>query len=159
MRRRQTDIPSVVTINRVYTPEHRALVTSLEASALDAWGPRALLSCLRHLGDEAGLGQKVSVQDAWAFDDGYCLIYQSPWGPPVGVRVTSSSTEGRPPFWYQHWLTSDAGFGPTPEEAGREFADLAIGEPLGSIVDSLVYDRHGLGWWGEAPLPPIRPTN
>ena len=47
---------------------------------------------------------------------------------------------------------------PTPEEAGREFADLATGEPLGSIVDSLVYDRDGLAWWGKPPLPPIRPT-
>ena len=67
--------------------------------------------------------------------------------------------DGRSPFWYQHWLTSDPGFGPTPEEAGREFADLAIGEPLGAIVDSLVNDRDGLGWWGEAPLPPTRPTS
>lgn len=75
------------------------------------------------------------------------------WGQ-LGVRISSCPAEERPPFWYRDWLASETRLGPTPEEARPEFVDLAIDEPLGSILDSLVYGQDGLAWWGEAPLPP-----
>jgi hypothetical protein len=138
----------------MYTSQHSALIAQLESADPSTWGERALLACLRRLRD-GGVTEweKVAVRDAWAFPDGFCVVYASPWGPEVGVRITMQSTGGRPPFYFQDWLTGDPERGPTPEEAGREFADLAIAEPLGRIVDELVYDVGGLGWWGEEPLP------
>ena len=141
----------------MYTPEHSALIAELGSAAQTTWGERALLACLRRLRD-GGVTESdlVEIRDAWAFPEGFCVVYKSPWGPDVGVRVTTRSTGGRSPFHFQEVFTEDLEQGPTAEEAGVTFADLAIAEPLGSIADELVYDADGLGWWGEEPLPGSR---
>jgi hypothetical protein len=141
----------------MHTPEHSALIAQLESAAQSTWGERALLACLRRLRD-GGVTESelVEVRDAWAFPTGFCVVYKSPWGPEVGVRVSTQSTGGYPPFYFQDVYAEDPNNGPTADEAGITFADLAIAEPLGSIADKLVYDSDGLGWWGEDPLPASR---
>ena len=46
---------------------------------------------------------------------------------------------------------------PDPVAFGKNVADFDIGEPMGSVVDALVIDTAGIGWWGSLtqshPLP------
>ncbi|MDR6907786.1 hypothetical protein J2X63_003494 [Agromyces sp. 3263] len=138
----------------MYTPEHAAVIAQLESAAQSTWGEQALLACLRRLRDGGPTeAHDVEVRDAWASPTGFCVVYKSPHGPEVGVRVTAESITGHPPFYFPDVYTEDVERGPTAEEAGITFADFAIAEPLGRIVEKLVYDAAGLGWWGEEPLP------
>ena len=114
-------------------------------------------ACLRRLRDGGVTeSQRIVVVDAWAFDDGFCVIYI--WDDSerlLGLRVTRETQQvSGAPFWYQHWQTStypDA----TEEEFGIEIADLAIAEPGPGGVELL--DVDGVGWWGQQPLPGVRP--
>lgn len=118
------------------TVAHLALIRQFEQSAGLSWGGGALLACLRRLRD-GGLTewQSISVENAWAFDDGFCVVYRWPAGPPVGLRVTTRS--GSQPQMLTH-------------EFGREIADFSIAEPLGTTV--LQVDSSGVNWWGEPPF-------
>ena len=109
-----------------------------------SWGEAALLACLRRL--ETGgptSPEEVQVKDGCALDDEFCVVYSAPWGPTVGVRV---HREGR---LFRAGYTDD----PTPEEYGVDIADFSIAEPLGTTIFLLKSDSHGLGWWGDRPLP------
>ena len=141
----------------MHTPEHAALIAQLESAAQSTWGEQALLACLRRLRDGGPTeAEDVEVRDAWASPTDFSVVYKSPSGPQVGVHVTAESTAGNPPFYFQDVYTEDLDSGPTAAEAGITFADFAIAEPLGGIVEGLVYDADGLGWWGEEPLPATR---
>ncbi len=44
---------------------------------------------------------------------------------------------------------------PDPVAFGKNVADFDIGEPMGSVVDALVIDTAGIGWWGSlTQVPP-----
>lgn len=86
---------------------------------------------------------EVKVHDGWAFDDGFCLMYDSPWGPTVGVRVKASGNQ------FAEAYTSD----PTAQDFGVDIADFTVAEPLGSYAYNLAFDSTGLGWWGDPPFP------
>jgi hypothetical protein len=144
----------------MHTPQHAALIARLESADQSTWGERALLACLRRLRDGGPTeADSVEVRDAWAFPASFCVVYKSPWGPEVGVQVNTDSTLSQPPFYFPDVYAGDLDSGPTADEAGITFADFTIAEPLGSIVDELVYDAAGLGWWGEEPLPATRPRH
>lgn len=141
----------------MHTPEHSALISQLESAGPSTWGEQALLACLRRLRDGGPTeSDLVEVRDAWAFPTGFCVVYKSPSGPDVGVRITTHSTGGHPPLYFPDVYADNPDSGPTADEAGVTFADFAIAEPLGSIAGQLVYDSDGLGWWGEDPLPASR---
>ncbi|WP_354570507.1 hypothetical protein [Glaciihabitans sp. UYNi722] len=126
------------------TPEHLSLIDQLHRNPNQSWGESALLSCLDRL--QAGgptEAEEVKVHDGWAFDDGFCLIYKSPWGPTVGVRVEASGRQ----FIGAH---ADE---PTAAEFGIDIADFTVAEPLGSSSYRLACDTTGLGWWGDRPFP------
>ncbi len=103
-----------------------------------------LLACLERLGSGGPTEwEVVEVFNAWTDGDALCIVYSAPWGPTVGLRL---STE-RP-------IADD------PTECGRTIADFDIAEPLGTIADHLVYDDDGMGWWGDLPVregPPAAP--
>ena len=124
---------------------HRELIGALAATASEEWGPRALLACLRKLRDggptEAALGV---VHDAWATPDEFRVIYDSPWGPRVGIIRNRWTTVDH----LDVYTTEDVA---TPEEFGQEVADFNIGEPMGRYLDILEIDADGLGWWGHIP--------
>ncbi|OII10883.1 hypothetical protein BIU97_08320 [Curtobacterium sp. MCBA15_009] len=125
---------------------HAALIAELEAAGSEEWGPRALLACLQKLRDggptEAAL---VVVHDAWSTSDEFRVVYDSPWGPRVGIIRDRWTTIDRT----DAYTTGDEA---TPEEFGHEVADYNIGEPLGRYVDILDIDADGLGWWGHIAL-------
>lgn len=76
-------------------------------------------------------------------DDGFCLVYRSPWGPTVGLRVVADGDQ------FEAAYTDE----PTAGDFGVDIADFSVAEPLGSRADDLAFDSDGLGWWGDAPLP------
>ncbi|GAA2067852.1 hypothetical protein [Leifsonia soli] len=126
------------------TQSHSAAIDELWALPQRSWGQIALLSCLERLRSGGPTStEEVTVVDAWAFDDGFCVVYGSPWGPTVGLRVTADGEQ------YDGAYTDD----PTAEEFGTDIADFSIGEPLGRFADQLVFDAGGVGWWGDQPFP------
>lgn len=124
---------------------HAELVAELEAAASTEWGPRALLACLRKLRDGGPTeAHRVVVHEAWATDDAFRVVYESPEGLRVGIiRERHTNIDRLDP--------ADAEV--SAEELGREVADFNIGEPLGAYAEILDVDAHGVGWWGHIPLP------
>ncbi|MET3564809.1 hypothetical protein ABIC47_000280 [Leifsonia sp. 563] len=126
------------------TPAHSAAIDELRTLNNRSWGQTALLSCLERLRSGGPTSaEEVTVVDAWAFDDGFCVIYGSPWGPTAGLRVTATGEQ------YSGAYTDQ----PTAEEFGMDIADFSIAEPLGRFADRLVFDAGGVGWWGDPPFP------
>jgi hypothetical protein len=132
----------------VATVRHLALIEQLAANSDARWGKQALLACLEKLRDggptEAAI---VDVYDAWPLDDGFKIVYLSPWGPKVGL----TARRGRLEFFMDVYV-EDAEAELTPKQFGDEVADFFVAEPLGNRVDFLDYDADGLGWWGERTL-------
>lgn len=83
--------------------------------------------------------------------DGFCVVYEM-YGYRLGVRA-HRRTAGGPPFWFDRGVHGED---PSPEVFGREIADFAIAEPLGTIAGNLVMDHDGVGWWGDPPVPGIK---
>ena len=83
------------------------------------------------------------MHEGWPIDDGFCLVYRSPWGPTVGLRVAATGDQFEAAYTYE----------PTASDFGVDIADFSVAEPLGSRADDLVFDADGLGWWGDGPLP------
>lgn len=126
------------------TPVHSAAIDELRALPELSWGQTALLSCLERLRSGGPTSaDEVTVVGAWAFDDGFRVVYGSPWGPPVGLRVVATG---------QRYSGAYADH-PTAEEFGMDIADFSIAEPLGRFADRLVFDAGGVGWWGDPPFP------
>jgi hypothetical protein len=120
------------------------LLADLELIAAPTWGEAALRACLERL--RAGgptEAAHVKVEVGWAVDDGFCLIYRSPWGRTVGLRAVASGEQ------FSAAYTCD----PTALDFGVDIADFAVAVPLGRQADDLVVDEDGLGWWGDAPFP------
>lgn len=133
----------------MFTDRHRALITELQAVRDPSWGALALLACLTRLRDGGPTSaDHVAVQDAWATEDEFRVVYDSPWGPRVGIVRHRFTTVDRLD------ASASSPAGPTPEEFGREVADFNIGEPLGSYAFALHYDDDGLGWWGDTAVAP-----
>jgi hypothetical protein len=124
---------------------HAELIAELEAAASTEWGPRALLACLKRLRDGGPAeAHRVFVHEAWARDDAFQVVYDSPEGLHVGlIRERGTTIDRLDP--------ADAEI--SPEEFGQEVADFNIGEPLGAYAEILDVDSQGLGWWGHLPLP------
>ncbi|WP_082473832.1 hypothetical protein [Curtobacterium sp. Leaf261] len=140
----------------MFSTQHAALIDATRAATVPTWSDRALLGCLEKLRDGGPTEwQLVTVHDAWPLQevDGFCVVYTSPWGPQVGVRVTRDTPSGAPFYPSGLYAQPLSGGDPTAEEFGQEIADLGIAEPLGSRGSRLVMDGTGLGWWGDAPLP------
>jgi hypothetical protein len=122
---------------------HSELLARLKQLPERTWGQQALLVCLRRLRDggptEAAI---VEVYEAWPLDDGFKIVYLSPWGPIVGL------TARREKLQFFSCIYQDDEGDITPEAFGKEIADFFVGEPLGNYVDVLSYDDEDLGWWG-----------
>jgi hypothetical protein len=126
------------------TAEHEALLEDLGAIPAPSWGQTALLACLRRLHEGGPTSpEEVRVVDGWAFPDGFCLIYEAPWGPMVGLRVTATGKQ-----FLGGYVDS-----PTAEDFGTDIADFTVAEPLGTRIFFLVEDETGLGWFGDRPFP------
>jgi len=127
------------------TPQHLALIEQLASTPGEAWGRSALLACLRRLQDrgptEAAI---VEVYQAWPLEDGFQIVYLSPWGPRVGLTARRGKLE-----WFANVYVDDPGSEPTPREFGMEVADYFVAEPLGKYAETLEFDSDGLGWWGS----------
>jgi hypothetical protein len=132
----------------IITSEHAQLMEELSAIDDRNWGEEALLGCLRRL-ESGGATEaaEVKVHDGWALDEEFCLVYASPWGPTVGVRIHHDGDQFEAAYTYD----------PSPNEFGIDIADFTVAEPLGTYADHLILDSYGLGWWGDHPLPPERP--
>jgi hypothetical protein len=132
----------------VVTEQHAALIEQLDSASPTGWGERALLACLTRLRDggptEASI---VEVYEAWPVDDGFKIVYLSPWGPRVGLTARLGAMQ-----FFMNIYADSLKSEPTPEEFGKEIADFFVAEPLGGYVDILEYDAEGLGWWGERRL-------
>ncbi len=140
--------PTRVRSQIIITIEHAQLMKELSAHGDRNWGEDTLLGCLRRL--ESGgptEAAQVKVHDGWAEDDEFCLIYDAPSGPTVGVRVHRDGGQ------FQSAYIDE----PSPDEFGIDIADFTVAEPLGTKANHLVLDSDGLGWWGDQPLPPARP--
>lgn len=125
------------------TPEHARMIRQLRETRDPSWGEIALLSCLEKLQSGGPTeAAEVKVHGGWAID-GFCLIYDSPWGPRVGLRAVESGEQATDVHWDE----------PPAEAFGKDIADFAVAEPLGSVSDRLVVDSNGLGWWGDPPFP------
>ncbi|MFF9565447.1 hypothetical protein ACF1AJ_19010 [Leifsonia sp. NPDC014704] len=123
------------------TTAHSAAIDELRTLHNRSWGQTALLSCLERLRSGGPTSaEEVTVVDAWAFDDGFCVIYGSPWGPTAGLRVTATGEQ------YSGACTDH----PSAEEFGMDIADFSIAEPLGRFADRLVLDAGGVG---DPPFP------
>jgi hypothetical protein len=126
------------------TPEHALLINELEASTHRTWGEVALLACLVKLRDGGPTEYKiVEVRRATPVEDGFDIVYLSPWGPEVGLTARL----GQMQYFggvYQEAYDRD----PTAQEFGQEVADFFVGEPLGHYASVLDFDDSGLGWWG-----------
>ena len=127
------------------TPEHARLINELEASPDRPWGEAALLACLRKLRDGGPTEyQIVEVRRAAPTEDGFDIVYLSPWGPEVGLTARLGQLQYFGGV-YQESYDRD----PTPEEFGDEVADFFVAEPLGNYASVLDVDDSGLGWWGS----------
>lgn len=105
-------------------------IAELESGHSDDWGPRALLACLRKLcGGGPTEAERVVVEDAWATNDEFRVIYSWTGGRRVGIIRNRETTIDR----MDVYATGDIA---TPEEFGQEVADFNIGEPWGRTATS-----------------------
>jgi hypothetical protein len=124
---------------------HTQRIDDLRAVAAPTWGERALLSALATLARAMEISDHVEIIQAWV-DADYTIriVYMAPWRTqsPVGlVRVRRE--EPHPYFVY------DDEDHQTPEEYGENIAVIDVNTPLGTVASRLVYDRNGVGWWGD----------
>lgn len=119
-------------------------LTRLDDGGVDArapgWAKAALEACLLHLPvSRVTESRTVQVLDSWTEGErAFCVVYQYPYFKDgvLGIRCTfDTDMYGDEP--------SD------PEQFGRDVADFDIGEPLGTVANSLRSDLNGIHWWGD----------
>jgi len=126
------------------TESHSRLIAELEESTHLTWGGEALLACLSKLRDGGPTEYAiVDVLRAWPIDDGFKIVYLSPWGPEVGLTARLGELE-----YFQNFYQAEDDI-LTADEFGMEVADLYVAEPLGRYGDVLDFDSDGVGWWGS----------
>lgn len=112
-----------------------------------SWGERVLFSCLHTLTQRPGSLELIEIRDAWVdVGDTVKFVYLAPWrmvGPVGLVRIR----RGIPLPYYDFDYATEVP--QTPEEYGRNIADLDISVPLGRNAAHLMFDSHGVGWWGD----------
>lgn len=103
----------------------------------EEWLHAALYATVTGLSRSCTEGETVEVLAAWIDHDHLCFVYQYPvFDGVLGIRCeTETGLYGEP--------ASD------PGHFGQDVADFSIGEPLGSVVDHLRQDSHGIYWWGD----------
>lgn len=125
------------------TAEHAELIRQLSLLKRRNWGQDALLACLRKLRDGGPTEyQIVEVRRARPVEDGFDIVYLSPWGPEVGL----AARVGLLKHFIGIYQGSEDSL--TAEAFGQEVADFYVAEPLGNYSAVLDFDESGLGWWG-----------
>jgi hypothetical protein len=123
---------------------HESLIASLESLPEATWGEQALLACLCRLRDGGPTEHAIiEVHRAWPIENGFKVVYLSPWGPIVGLTAQRDDLE-----YFQRIYEQDE-TNLTAESFGMEVADFYVAEPLGRYADVLEIGRDGIGWWGS----------
>lgn len=105
------------------------------------WSSQALRACLARLSTSRLVSIPVHVEDAWTEGpEVFCVVYRYPRSVQlIGARfIQPRDFPASDPF-------ND------PEFFGAHVADFSIGEPLGSLADTLREDSTGVMWWGPRP--------
>jgi hypothetical protein len=139
------------------TAAHRQVLAELAAGPRSTWSQQALWACLDRLRTGTWtMTPEVRVERAWTDGpEAFCVVYTL-HGPDlwIGIRLRrgdSDSEENEPGSDVDN---HDLGF-LDPDWFGQDVADFSIGEPLGTVLQTLRTDEQGVNWWGslDAQLP------